>query len=257
MTLEGKVALITGASRSQGIGAAVARELAAKGANIFITTYSAYDARMDWGSEPNAPLRLVAELGRMGVQASILEIDLSQPEAPARTFDAAETHVGAVDILVNNAAVSINAGIDELSADLIDQHYLVNVRGMMLLCQEFVKRWQQHGKTEGGRIINLTSGQGIGAMPDELPYAATKGAVDAFTLSLSAGVMAYGITVNAIDPGITQTGWISEALQQQFVRQHPAGRVGTPADAAHLLGWLASEDASWVTGQIIRSRGGL
>lgn len=257
MSLQGKVALVTGASRSSGIGAAVARALAGAGAEIFLTTYSPYDARVNGGSEPNAPVRLIAELGRWGIRASSLEVDLTQPDAPKRVFDEAEGHIGPVDILVNNAAVSMDADIDALTADVIDQHYFMNVRGMMLLCHEFVQRWRVNGKTDGGRIINLTSGQGVGPMPAELPYVASKGAVDAFTVSLSAALMPLGITVNAVDPGMTDTGWITDELRARFIAQHPAGRIGMPEDAARLIAWLASHDAAWITGQIVRSRGGL
>ena len=102
----------------------------------------------------------------------------------------------------------------------------------------------------------MTSGQGLGPMPDEIPYITTKGAIEALTTSLSVQLMKKGITVNAVDPGATDTGWIGPDLYAKIVADSPSGRVGEPPDAARLIQFLASGRASWITGQIIRSRGG-
>lgn len=244
-----RTALITGASRLHGIGAAIARALAHAGLNIAITTYTPYDQEMPWTSRPDESDDLIASLRALDVTARRLEIDLRQPEAAEQVFD----YFGPIEVLINNAAYSVNDGIDQLTAAHIDAHYAVNVRGMMLLCAEFARRWHH---THGGRIINLTSGQGFGPMPDELAYAATKGAVDAFTVSLSAALMPRGITVNAIDPGITDSGWITDDLRSHLIEKAPTGRIGQPDDAARLIAFLVSEEARWVTGQILRSRGG-
>ncbi len=251
--LTGKTAVITGVSRKIGIGTAVARALAEVGCNIFTTYYRPYDATMPWGSQADEAESVIAELRQMGVKAAGLELDLSDPAAPAALFDAAEAALGPVAILVNNATYSVNDGVAGLTAVHIDHHYAVNVRGMMLLCAEFVRHFQG----EWGRIINLTSGQGAGPMPDELAYAATKGAVDAFTVSLAAGIAGQKITVNAIDPGVTDTGWMPPDLYAHLLARSPMGRVGQPEDAARLIRFLASPEAGWITGQIIRSRGGL
>lgn len=252
--MKNRIALVTGASRQIGIGAAIARDLVRAGADVFITYFRPYDATMPWGSTAHEAQNLVEELKRLGSRAAGLEIDLSQPSAPRQLFDEVEKSLGAVDILVNNATFSVNDSIETLTAETLDQHYAVNVRGMMLLCQEFVRRWK---KPSGGRIINLTSGQGLSPMPEELSYAATKGAVETFTLSLSAALAARGITVNAVDPGATDTGWMSAELKATLEAKSPQGRVGLPEDAARLVRFLASEEAGWITGQIIRSRGGL
>src|SRR5207248_1599048 len=129
----------------------------------------------------------------------------------------------------------------------------VNMRGTLLLSVEFARRFTQ---SSGGRIINLTSGQGVGAMPGKLPYVATKGAIEAFTITLAAELAPKGITVNAVDPGATDTGWMGEELRQELLQRAPMGRIGQSEDAARLIRFLASEDAGWVTGQIIHSRGG-
>jgi 3-oxoacyl-[acyl-carrier protein] reductase len=251
--LTGKTAVITGASRTIGIGTATARALAEVGCNVFITYYRPYDAEMPWGSQPDEPEMLLTELRGMGVRAVGLELDLSDIDAPAFLFDTVTAELGAVDILVNNATYSVNGGIESLTAVTLDKHYAVNLRGMALLCAEFVKRFQG----EWGRIINLTSGQSAGPMPDELAYAATKGAVEAFTTSLYPTIAPQQITINAVDPGATDTGWMLPELKAQLAAQMPMGRVGQPEDAARLIRFLASPDAGWITGQIIRSRGGL
>lgn len=251
--LHHKIALITGASRKIGIGAAIARELAGGGADIFITYYQAYDAEMPWGSQPAEAEALLAELRASGIRAEGLNLDLTGAEAPARLFDRVEESLGPVDILVNNATYSVNDGIDQLTAEHLDKHYAMNVRAMAMLCVEFTRRFK---KGSGGRIINMSSGQGAGPMPGELAYVATKGAVEAFTVTLSAELAPRGITANAIDPGATDTGWMPPDLKAHLLARAPMGRVGQPEDAARLVRFLASEEAGWITGQVIRSRGG-
>ena len=251
--LEGKVALISGVSRRIGIGAAVALALAKTGCNIFTTWYSPFDS-LAYGIDSINEAQEILELVRVeGVQASGLQADLSDPQTPSRIFDAAEQSLGPVDILINNAAYSLNADILNVTAELMDAHYAVNLRGAVLMCAEFARRYRAG---EGGRIINLTSGQSVGPMPDEIPYITTKGAIEALTTSLSAALVSKGITVNAVDPGATDTGWINPDLYAALVAASPAGRVGTPLDAARIILFLSSAQAGWVTGQIVHSRGG-
>lgn len=252
--MSARAAIVTGAGRQAGIGAAIARALARDGIDLFLTGYSAYDARQPWGSAGHEVTGLLDDLRASGVTAAHLDLDLSAPDAAGALFDAAEAAVGPVTILVNNAAYSTPSRIDALTADVLDQHYAVNVRGMALLCAAFVRHFRGDS---GGRIVNLTSGQGAGPMPEELAYAASKGAVDAFTVSLSAAVAPRGITVNAVDPGPTDTGWMSPEQREAWAVQAPGGRVGRPEDAARLVRFLVSPEAAWITGQIIRSRGGL
>jgi 3-oxoacyl-[acyl-carrier protein] reductase len=257
--LSNKTALVTGASRAKGIGQAIALELAQAGANIFITYFRPYDAETGLAEDADEAQHLLATLNQMGVKADGLELDLADPLAPGRLFDRVEASLGMVDVLVNNATYSMREdGVENLTAEFIDKHVAVNVRGMMLLCAEFVRRYKQHKTDDSwGRIINLSSGQSVGPMAGELAYAATKGAVEAFTVSLSAEVAPLAITVNAVDPGITDTGWIPPDLKTRWNQESPMGRVGTPQDAARIIRFLASEDAGWLTGQIIHSRGGM
>lgn len=253
--LAGRAALVTGASRRQGIGAAVCRALAAKGADVFFTHWRAYDRAMPWGADEDGPSALAAEVRGLGVQCEGVEADLADPTTAPRVLDAAQAALGrAPVILVNNAAHPTLGGWETLDAAALDAHYAVNVRGALLLCAEFARRCPP---SSPGRIINLTSGQSLHPMPDELAYAATKGAVEAFTLSLSAGLAGRGITVNAVDPGATDTGWMNDSLKTALTSHSPHDRVGRPEDAARLIAFLAGDDAPWITGQIIRSRGGL
>jgi len=138
-------------------------------------------------------------------------------------FQLAREQFGQIDILVNNAAYSTETTVEDLCSEDLDRHYTVNLRAMMLLSAEFVRAFPAKG---AGRIINLTSGQGLGPLPNELAYAATKGGVDAFTVSLSAAVARREITVNAVDPGPTDTGWMSTELRESLIESTPMGRLG-------------------------------
>jgi 3-oxoacyl-[acyl-carrier protein] reductase len=248
--VDGKVALVTGVGRRAGIGAAIARELGRAGASVFVSFHAPYHAEGD----PGEPWAIVEELRQADIPVEACEIDLADAGAPARLVAEAYAAFGALDVLVNNAAHSVEIELDSLDAATLDQHYAVNVRATALLCAEFARR---RAALRGGRIVNLTSGQGLHPMPWTVAYAVTKGAVDALTLTLSAALAPRGITVNAVDPGPTDTGWMSPGLRRELEKASPLGRVGSPDDAARLVRFLASDEAGWVTGQIIRSRGGI
>jgi 3-oxoacyl-[acyl-carrier protein] reductase len=253
ISLSGKTALVTGASRKAGIGAAIARLLAEAGANVFVTYFTPYDQEMPWGSQPEEARILLNSLQSCGVQAAASEADLADPAVPADLFDQAEAALGPVDILVNNATHDVEGNLYSLTARTLDQHYAVNVRGPALLCAEFARR---HDGRPGGRIINMVSGEMLHPMVENLPYAVTKGAVEALTITLSGTLASKGITVNAVDPGATDTGWMTPEIKTWHEQNAPMGRIGLPKDAAHLVLFLASELSGWVTGQIIHSRGG-
>lgn len=241
--LRGRVAVVTGAGRRRGIGAAICRALAETGADVFFT---------HWGEDEDGPEALLEELRDTGVRAEAIELDLSLPESPERLLDAVVERLGPPSILVNNAAHSTRDGYETLDAAILDAHYAVNLRATALLSVLFARRFEG----ERGRIINLTSGQSLGPMPGELAYAATKGAIEAFTRTLAAEVGHKGITVNAVNPGPTDTGWIAEDLRSELSSKFPLGRVGEPEDAARLVAFLAGDEAAWITGQILHSEGG-
>ena len=254
LSLSGKIALVTGASRKIGIGAAICRLFAEAGADIFFTYYTPYDQEMAWGIHPEEPGQLLAEIKANNVRAAAVEADLSDPATPRALFDTAESLLGPVDILINNATYDVETDIYGLTGEALDRHYAVNVRGAVLLCQEFARR---HDGRPGGRIISMVSGELFSPMKGNLPYVVTKGSIDALTLALSAELAPKGITVNAVDPGATDTGWIPGDLYAQLQQDTALGRVGQPEDAARLILFLASPLGGWITGQVIHSRGGL
>jgi 3-oxoacyl-[acyl-carrier protein] reductase len=252
LDLSGKVAIVTGAGRLQGIGAAICLALARLGADVLFTHWPEYDRVHGISEDVTGAEVLATRMRAMGVNVHALEVDLSQSGAAAAVMDAASESLGAPSILVNNAAHSTLDDYQSLSEASLDAHYAVNVRTMAMLSVEFARRFEGGA---GGRIINLSSGQGVTPMPGELAYAATKGAVEAFTFSLASGVAERGITVNAIDPGATDTGWITDDLKRQILPRMAFGRIGEPRDTARLVVFLASDAGQWITGQIIHSRG--
>jgi 3-oxoacyl-[acyl-carrier protein] reductase len=251
--LRGRVALVTGVGRKRGIGSAVCLALASRGADVILSYWKAYDREMPWGSDEDEPEALLGELRATGVRAEGVEADLSRSDSPGSLLDAAEDKLGRPSILVNTAAYSTRDGFETLDADTIDAHYAVNVRAMALLSVGFAKRYPGG---PGGRIVNFSSGQSLGPMQEELAYAATKGAIEAFTRTLAAEVGHKGITVNAINPGPTDTGWMTEELKREIAPKFPSGRIGQPEDAARLVAFLAGDEAAWITGQVIHSEGG-
>lgn len=251
--IEQRWALVTGVGRQVGIGAAICRALAAEGVSICFTGWTNYDDEIYGGDHQGWHASFAAELHELGVDAFGVEVDLSDPETIAPLVASVLERAGVLSILVNNAAFSTNGGIDELTAKQLDDHYAVNVRGMALLTQAFVRQWPG---TTGGRVVNMTSGQGQGPMPGELAYAASKGAVEAFTTSVAPALGERGITINAVNPGPTDTGWMSDELKTRLLLQFPMGRIGGPEDAARLVAFLCREEAGWITGQVMNSEGG-
>jgi 3-oxoacyl-[acyl-carrier protein] reductase len=160
---------------------------------------------------------------------------------------------GPLMVLINNAAWSTTQTWQGLTAEEFDRHLRVNALTSSMLSIEFARRFTTR---HGGRIISLTSGQGQGPMPTELAYAASKGAIEAFVRSFAVAVGGLGITVNAVNPGPNDTGWMSAELKEVLAPKFALGRIGTPPDVAKVVGFLCSPDADWITGQIINVEGG-
>jgi 3-oxoacyl-[acyl-carrier protein] reductase len=251
--LRGRVALVTGVGRRRGIGSAVCLALASRGADVVLSYWKAYDRAMPWASDEDEPEALLRQLRAVGVTTEGIEMDLSRSDSARLLLEAAEERLGRPSILVNIAAYSTRDGFETLDAEALDAHYAVNVRAMALLSVGFARRYPGG---PGGRLINFSSGQSIGPMPGELAYVATKGAIEAFTRTLAAEVGHKGITVNAINPGATDTGWMTEEMKREIISKSPSGRIGQPEDAAKLVAFLAGDEAAWITGQIIHSEGG-
>jgi 3-oxoacyl-[acyl-carrier protein] reductase len=251
--LHGRVALVTGVGRRIAIGAAVARRLAADGAAVVVHDWSPHDAEQPWGADPGGAESVVAEITAAGGRAVHVAADLAAPDAPHRLVEAARAAFGHVDVLVANHARSGEQALEQLTAAELDLTHAVNTRASLLLAQAFAA---QHDGRPGGRILFFTSGQYHGAMPAELPYVASKGALHQVTGSVAVHLMPRGITVNCVNPGPNDTGYADDATRAAVAAAIPGRRWGTPADAARLVAWLVSDEAAWVTGQVLASDGG-
>lgn len=251
--LEGRVAVVTGVGRRIAIGAAIAHRLAADGAAVLVHSWVPHDAEQPWGADPDGPQVVVDGIRAAGGRAEHVSADLGDPAAPARVVEAARQAFGHVDVVVANHARGGEQSLEELTADELDRCHAVNTRGSLLLAQAFAA---QHDSRPGGRIVFFTSGQYHGAMADELPYIASKGALHQLTGSVAAHLAPRGITVNCVNPGPNDTGYADDALRVAVAAANPGRRWGTPTDAARLVAWLVSDEAAWVTGQVIASDGG-
>jgi 3-oxoacyl-[acyl-carrier protein] reductase len=255
---QNKIALVTGVTRMKGIGKAICIELARQGIDIFFTYWRPYDKSMPWSVEDNEPEEIRQEILSFGGRCEKLEADLMNPESVDLIFNTLENTLGPASILVNNATYSTMTSIENISADELDKHYYVNLRATILLTSTFANRFKN---TSEGRVINITSGQSLSAMSGEIAYAVTKGAIETFTRTMQHELAFKNITINAVNPGLTDSGWLDSGLMTQkqvdiFKKRFPKGRIGLPADAAKLIGFLAQEDSGWITGQIIHSEGG-
>jgi len=238
------VAIVTGASR--GIGAAIARRLARDGFAVAVN-YAAGAAQA---------AALVAELKAAGATAIAVQADVSRADDVRRMFEITEQQLGKVDVLVNNAGVLKTVPLADTSDALYDQAFDINVRGTFNTLREAAARLN-----DGGRIVNFSSTALALNMPGYAVYNATKAAVEAFTQVFAKELRGRGITVNAVAPGPIATSLFldgkTEEQIQAFARMPPLQRLGQPEDIASVVAFLASPDAGWVNGQILRANGGL
>jgi 3-oxoacyl-[acyl-carrier protein] reductase len=245
--LTGRNAAVTGVSRRAGIGYTIARRLLNAGASVFIQGWTAHDAAQRWGAELGGIEAIAGELA-----VPFLEADFADAEAPDRVLAAAGDVLGPLDILIVNHARSGHGRLAELTAAEIDAFLHENVRASLLLVREFAARHDD--SREGGRVVLITSGQHLAPMAREVAYAVSKGALQQATLTFADELADRRITVNAVNPGPTNTGW--GLADQDPTHTMPFGRWGEPDDAARLIAWLCSDDARWITGQTIDSEGG-
>ncbi|MFI1509444.1 SDR family oxidoreductase [Streptomyces sp. NPDC020597] len=245
------IALVTGVGRSVGIGAGVARRLAGAGWNVAFTYWTPYDARMAWGVEAGAADTIAESLADEGAETAAVEADLADPDTPERVFDEVRRRLGDVTALVMCHCESVDSGLLDTTLESFDRHFAVNARATWLLIREYGRRFQgAHGT---GRVISLTSDHTVG----NLPYGASKGALDRITLAAAHELAPLGITANVINPGPVDTGWMSDDIRDHVVRQTPLGRLGNPQDTAHLVEFLCSPRGQWINGQLLKSNGGL
>ena len=253
------LALITGVGRLKGIGRAICLALAHQNVDIFFSYWSPYDTAMLFNEEHvvHDPVAIQREIQNLGVRCKSTELDLTTPHAPQLLLSKAKhAYHRSPNILVNNATYSTTTPWYDFNEKELDQHYAVNIKATTLLTLAFVQQLEQQPSPLPGRIINLTSGQSLGPMPNELAYAMTKSAIETLTRTLASELATKQITINAVNPGPNDTGWIPDSLQEPLRAQFPMGRIGRPTDTANLIAFLASEAAQWITGQVIHSEGG-
>lgn len=244
--LENKVAVVTGASK--GIGAAIARHLAAEGASVAV----------NYSSSKEGAERVVDEITKAGGRGIAVKADMSDPAEIDRMFAEAGKAYGTVDILVNNAGIYDFAPVADLTEDHFHRQFNLNVLGLRLATRAAVKQFNPNG----GTVINISSVVSTVGFPGTAVYSGTKGAVDSVTRSLAKELGPRGIRVNAINPGMIETeGWhvagIAESeFHQQVKAQTPLGRIGQPDDIAKVAVFFASDDSGWVTGETLMVSGG-
>lgn len=252
--MSARVAIVTGVSRRQGIGFAITRRLLEDGHRVLVQSWDRHDAGQPHGADPGGAAATVAALQAKAGQLEHVELDLGEASAPAALVEAALSAFGGVDALVANHAHSVLGGLEQVTAAELDRAWAVNARACVLLVQAFARLHDD--ARGGGRVVLFTSGQHLGPMAGELAYAISKGAIHQMTSSLADALADRAITVNAVNPGPNDTGWAPPEVIEAALARFPRGRWGTPADIAPIVAWLVSEEAGWLTGQVLDAEGG-
>lgn len=262
--LKDKVAIITGANNPQGIGAATALAFALEGAKV-VLIYKKIQREFDENKtikngadryfKANAGNADIVEdkLKEINTDYLILESDISDEASVKDIYSKVLAKYGRVDILVNNAADGDMEGIDTIEAitqSVIDDTFAVNVRGSIMMTREFVNH-----RSDYGRIINLST-DASQVFAGQITYGASKATLEALTRSIALETAKYGITVNCVAPGPTQTGWIDKELEKAVIPLIPMGSLIEPTDIAETILFLASKQARMITGQVIKVSGG-
>ncbi|HEU5333614.1 MAG TPA: SDR family oxidoreductase [Actinocrinis sp.] len=244
------VALVTGVGRRAGIGAAIVDRLAEDGWDVAFTYWRAYDDRMAWGRDEQARAAVTEAAEGRGARVLAVEADLARPDAPEQVFARATAGLGDVRALVMAHAESVDSAILDTTLESWERHFAVNARAVWLLIRQYALHHRApHG---AGRIVALTSDHTAG----NLPYGASKGALDRIVLAGALELKGLGITANVVNPGPVQTGWMSEDDVAWARGRTPLGRNGTPADSANLIAFLCSEQGGWINGRLLHSDGG-
>ena len=240
-------ALITGAGRLNSIAAGIVARLADDGWDLALSYWRPYDAGLPWTSTDDELERLADDLRRRGAMVVLLPANLTDPTEPGRLVSAAGAALGALRGLVLSHAESRDSAILDTTVESSDRHTIVNARASCQLIAAFARQVD-----DGGAIVALTSDH----TAFNLPYGASKGALDRIVIAAARELGDRGIRANAVNPGPVDTGWMDDELRTELARRQPTGRLGTPADIARLVSFLLSDDGAWTTGQLIHTDGG-
>ena len=262
--LSNKVALITGVNNPQGIGATASLAFAREGAKLVLVYKKVINKFDESKADENGIDKyykaiagnvdiLESKLKKMNADYIVFESDISNENNVKEIYSASINQYGKIDILVNNAATCDMDGFDtieKINQDVIDNTFAVNVRGTLFMIREFVKN-----RSDYGRIVNLSTDSSQ-IFAGQITYGASKASLEALTRSIALEVGKYGITVNCIAPGPTQTGWIDSSLEKSVISLIPMGQLIKPEDIAETILFLASEQSKMITGQVIKVSGG-
>jgi 3-oxoacyl-[acyl-carrier protein] reductase len=243
-----KTALITGVGRRRGIGAGIAAALAAGGWDLVLSYWQPYDVRLGQEAGPNDPADLADELRAAGARVELVPVDLEDPAGAQLLVDTAVSRSGPLDALVLSHCESVDSDLLTTTVESFDRHYAVNVRATWLLVAAFGRQLPP----TGGAVVALTSNHTVG----NVPYGATKGAMDRVVLAAGHELADRGLRANVINPGPIDTGWMTDEVRARLTALQPTGRLGTVQDTANLVRFLLSDEGAWINGQLLHSDGG-
>ncbi|MCR2763745.1 SDR family oxidoreductase [Microbacterium sp. zg.B48] len=241
------VALVTGVGRPQGIGAGIARALAREGWDLALSRWQPADDAIFGADAARGLEAVIADARNAGARIVDIPVDLQRTDAAASLFDAAHAELGTVSGLVLSHAWDVESGILDTTVEEFDRHVAVNARASWLLIRQFAQQ-----ADAGGAIVALTSDHTTG----NLPYGASKGALDRIVISAARELAPQGISANVLNPGPIDTGWMTDEVRATLTGMQPGGRLGAPADVAEVVAFLVSPRGRWVTGQLLSADGG-
>jgi 3-oxoacyl-[acyl-carrier protein] reductase len=242
------VAIVTGVGRPVGIAATIAKRLADDGWDLALNYWTPADEQIFGTGAADGLAEVIADLESRGATVVTIPADLERVDAPAEVFAQCHAALGAASALVLSHAWDVDSTILDTTVDEFDKHFAINTRASWLLIREFALQISP----SGGAIVALTSDHTAG----NLPYGASKGALDRIVIAAGVELADRGITANVVNPGPIDTGWMTDEIREAIRASQPSGRLGTPADTAELVAFLVSERGHWINGQLLKSDGG-
>lgn len=249
-----RVALVTGVGRRRSIGAGLAVGLASDGWNLILNYWRPYDDRLGYERTVDDPQSIADECRAYGARVAVIAGDLSDPQTPSALMESSPIDVPVTGLVMSHCE-SVDSSILSTSLESWDRHFAVNARATWLLIKAFAEQLPstaREGAAVSGRIVALTSDHTV----HNLPYGASKGALDRIVVAAAVELAERGVRANVINPGPIDTGWMDDDIRRAAAGATPAGRLGTPEDTADLVRFLFSDAGSWINGQVLYSNGG-